>query len=83
MADRRKRTWGERFASLFTYQNLLRIGGFSGVMYLVLFRENPDPTLLLALCAMMGLPTFWDLDKMRQGGRNGGGSGGTGGESDG
>ena len=48
-----------------TYQNLLRFGGFIGLMYLLVFRSKPDGTLIIALCAMMGLPTFWDLDRSK------------------
>lgn len=46
-----------------TYQNCLRLGGFAGLFFLVGFRDHPDPVLVMAMCAMMGLPAFWEADK--------------------
>ena len=46
-----------------TWQNIMRAGGFSGLLFLVVARERPEPMLIIACCAMMGLPTFWDMDK--------------------
>lgn len=51
-----------------TWQNILRTGGFLGLLFLVVARERPEPLLIIACCAMMGLPTFWDMDKNNRGG---------------
>lgn len=49
-----------------TYHNLLRFGGFGGLMYLLVTNSHPDPTLIFALLAMMGLPTFTELDRSKR-----------------
>lgn len=50
-----------------TWQNILRGGGFFGLLFLVVAREDPEPMLIIACCAMMGLPTFWEMDRNRGG----------------
>ncbi len=50
-----------------TWQNILRTGGFFGLLFLVVERERPEPLLIIACCAMMGLPTFWEMDKNNRG----------------
>lgn len=45
-----------------TWRNILRGAGLGGMMYQVFFVKHPDATLLLALAAMMGLPTFFGLE---------------------
>lgn len=55
-----------------TWQNIMRTGGLFGLLFLVVERERPEPFLIIACCAMMGLPTFWDMDKNNRSG--GGGS---------
>jgi hypothetical protein len=47
------------------WQTLLRAGGFFGLLFLVVKREQPEPLLIIACCAMMGLPSFWEMDRNR------------------
>jgi hypothetical protein len=55
-----------------TWQNILRAGGFFGLLFLVVMRERPEPLLIIACCAMMGLPSFWEFDRQRDEKNSGG-----------
>lgn len=45
-----------------TWRNLVRACGLAGMMWLVLTESHPDPTALIAMGTMIGLPTFFWLD---------------------
>lgn len=51
-----------------SWHNVLRASGLSGLAFLVVFREHPDPAVLIILAGMMGLPTFVQLDQKKGGG---------------
>lgn len=44
------------------WRNTVRLSGLFGMMYLVFFKTSPDPTALIAMGTMIGLPTFFWLD---------------------
>lgn len=42
----------------FTWRNILRASGLGAMLWLILTKQHPDATALLACGAMMGLPSF-------------------------
>jgi hypothetical protein len=47
-----------------TWRNIIRACGLGGMIWQMYSHSHPDPTVLLALAAMMGLPTFLGLDSL-------------------
>lgn len=44
-----------------TWRNTVRVCGLTGMMWVTLTEAHPDPTALVALGTMVGLPTFFGL----------------------
>jgi len=51
-------------SSQLNWRNALRTFGMVGMGYEIFTKAHPDPTVLLALGAMMGLPTFLGLEQL-------------------
>lgn len=52
----------DKLRRLATWPNTVRAAGLTGLAFLVVFRQHPDSTLVIAMVSMMGLPSFISLD---------------------